>query len=96
MKYLIWMVCWVISQRIMMAMGVIYEKPLTSSIFSAVISTIIVLLVRESKIIISIASIMIVLWVILCFENGNVINGLVGGAMNAWLIRIALKKKTGA
>lgn len=79
-----------------MAMGVIYEKPLTSSIFSAVISTIIVLLVRESKIIISIASIMIVLWVILCFENGNVINGLVGGAMNAWLIRIALKKKTGA
>ena len=78
MKYLIWMVCWVISQRIMMAMGVIYEKPLTSSIFSAVISTI------------------IVLWVILCFENGNVINGLVGGAMNAWLIRIALKKKTGA
>jgi len=96
MKYLIWMVCWVVSQRIMMTMGVIYEKPLISSIFSAIISTIIVLLVRESKIIISIASIMIVLWVILCFENGNVINGLVGGAMNAWLIRIALKKKTGA
>lgn len=99
MKYLVWMVCWVISQRLMMLMGIIDTRTMFSTIFSALISVIVVLYVRESKVILFITSTLIVLWVLLCFENGNVINGLVGGIMNAWLIRIALtglKKKTGA
>ncbi len=93
MKYLVWMAVWVVSQRLMMFIGIIDDKSLLSSIGSAIFSVIAVLFARESKFVLTVATILIAVWVINSLGNGEIINGIVGGVMNAWLIIMAVKGK---
>lgn len=92
MKYLVWMVTWVISQRIMMSFKIIHKESLLSTIITAVVSVIAVLCIRNSKLILNVAIALIAIWVVTMIGY-NPINAIVGAVMNVWLIAIALEKK---
>lgn len=92
MKYLVWIMAWVVTQRIMMFFEIIHPESLFSSILTAIVSVIAVLFVRNSKLILTVAMVLIVIWVVNTISY-NPINAIVGGIMNAWLITIALEKK---
>ena len=92
MKYLVWMVTWVISQRIMMSFKIIHKESLLSTMITAVVSVIAVLCVRNSKLILTVAIALIAIWVVTMIGY-NPINAIVGAVMIVWLIAIALEKK---
>lgn len=92
MKYLIWIIAWVMTQQIMMYFKIIHQESLSSSILTAVISVAAALVFRNSKIILIVAILLVVIWVVNTI-GFNPINAIVGAVMNTWLIIIALVKK---
>lgn len=94
LKYLIWMIAWIVSQKLMMAAGIIVDASLGSVIFSSVLSVIAVLYAREEKWIMRIACTLIALWCINTIIEGEIINALVGGSLNAILVIMAVKAKS--
>ena len=93
LKYLIWMVAWVLSQRMMMSAGLIEYASIGSTIFSSIFSVIAVLYAREGKWIMRIACTLIVIWCISMIYYGEIINAVVGGTLNAILVIMAVKAK---
>ena len=93
LKYLIWMIAWIVSQRLMMLAGIIVYASMESTIFSSIFSVIAVLYAREGKWIMRIACTLIVIWCISMIYYGEIINAVVGGTLNAILVIMAVRAK---
>lgn len=93
MKYIIWMLAWIVSQRVMMSAGIVYYQGFWSTVFSSIFSVIAVLFARESKALMTFVCLIVAAWCVADLVHGEIINGLVGLVMNAVLVIMALSTK---
>ena len=93
MRYVLWIIAWTISQRVMMEAGIVYERSVMNTVLTGVFSVIAVLFARESKLLMTLACVLMIIWCVTDFTNGEVVNALVGLIINAVLILLAMPGK---
>lgn len=93
MRYVLWMIAWVLSQRLMMMTGIVDFRSFFSTVLQSIISVICAMIIREGKVLLFITCALLGLWFVVCIMDGEIINALVGVSMNGILLAMALDGK---
>ena len=92
-KYLLWMIAWVVCQQVLSLLGITAPVSLLTSILNAIISVIAVQIARKYEWFLALTCIVIAIWFVIAIINFEIINAIVGVVLDAILVIMALSSK---
>lgn len=92
-KYLIWMVAWIVCQQLLSILGITAPVSIWSSILNAIISVVAVLIARRYEWFLAATCAVIAIWFITAIIHLEIISAIVGLVLDAALVIMAVTSK---